>query len=155
MKTTHTNINPRKSLRLLLKYLRGLFFTVARSLSLLRQSKQLVHSLGPSPDMDDVRLGMISLLREDDYDDSSTRAVKIVLLKAWNNGEIPLLLDLSAEGIVRYYRDNIITKYPEGVLMHEILKDYETMAVFLRGVRVIKNEYMINGWIAPPKSFLA
>jgi hypothetical protein len=41
------------------------------------------------------------------------------------------------------------------VLMHEILKDYETMAVFLRGVRVIKNEYMINGWIAPPKSFLA
>ena len=105
--------------------------------------------------MDDVRLGMISLLRENDYDDSSTRAVKIVLLKAWNNGEIPLLIDLSAEGIVRYYRDNIITKYPEGVLMHEILKDYETMAVFLRGVRVIKNEYMINGWIAPPKSFLA
>lgn len=152
MKTT-SNLNA--SLTSWLNYLRGLY-SMARSLfSSTSRPSQSVLALGTSPDMDDVRVSMAILLRTRDEDDSTTLAVKNVMTKLWFNGSVPLLLDLSAEGVVRYYNDIVLPSYDGGTLMGAELRDLETLAVFMRTVRIIKNIYHDNGWLDAPTEFMS
>jgi len=137
------------------RFLRGLY-SMARFFFLsTSQPSRLVHVLDMSRDMHEVRVAMAILLRTREEDDSATIAVKNVLTKFWLNGDLLYLLPLSADGVVMYYNDKVLAMYDSSTLMGAELRDLETLAVFLRAVRAIKNIYFDNGWLDAPTKFMS
>jgi hypothetical protein len=110
--------------------------------------------------MDDVRMGLVVLLRTRDDDDANVIAVKTAVTKLWGMGEMPLLTSLNAEALVVYYNEKIIPMFGtsrdgDNNLMVSVLLEYESLAVFMRTVKAIKNVYFNSGWLDEPSDFLS
>jgi|DEB0MinimDraft_3_1074331.scaffolds.fasta_scaffold02483_9 hypothetical protein len=150
---TISNLN--ESLTSSWKFLRGLYSMARSFFSFTSQPSRSVHVLDTSLDMHEVRVAMAILLRTREEDDSATIAVKNVLTKLWLSSDALHLLDLSADGVVMYYNDKVLAMYDSNTLMGAELRELETLAVFLRAVRAIKNIYCDNGWLDAPTKFMA
>lgn len=148
------------NLRSLWKRLPGLSFTGRRFFSYTSSPIRSVHVLDNGETMDDVRMGLVVLLRTRDDDDANVIAVKTAVAKLWGMGEMPLLTSLNAEALVVYYNEKIIPLFgasrdEDNNLMVSVLLEYESLAVFMRMVKAIKNVYFNSGWLDEPSDFLS
>lgn len=148
------------NLRSLWKRLPGLSFTGRRSFLYTSSPSRSVRALDDAETMDDVRMSLVVLLRTRDDDDANVIAVKTAVAKLWGMGEMPLLTSLNAEALVVYYNEKIIPLFGtsrdgDNNLMVSVLLEYESLAVFMRTVKAIKNVYFNSGWLDEPSDFLS
>ena len=107
--------------------------------------------------MNDVRMGLVVLLRTREDDDANVIAVKNVVTKLWSDGSMPLLVSLNAEALVVYYYEKMVpdSAMSPGALRESVLMEYNSLAVFIRMVKAIKKIYFDAGWLDEPQDFLS
>lgn len=156
MKTTTSNRAANRPF--LWKLLQQLFSTVPPFLSFISRRPPLVRVLETdSNSMNDVRMGLVVLLRTREDDDANVIAVKNVVTKLWSDGSMPLLVSLNAEALVVYYYEKIVPEsaMSRNALQESVLMEYSSLAVFLRMVKAIKKIYFDAGWLDEPQDFLS
>lgn len=156
MKTTTSNRDANRPF--LWKLLQQLFSTVPPFLSFISRRPPSVRALETdSNTMNDVRMGLVVLLRTREDDDANVIAVKNVVTKLWGDGSMPLLVSLNAEALVVYYYEKIVpdSAMSPNALQESVLMEYSSLAVFLRMVKAIKKIYFDAGWLDEPQDFLS
>lgn len=156
MKTTTSNRDANRPF--LWKLLQQLFSMVPPFLSFILRRPPLVRVLETdSNSMNDVRMGLVVLLRTREDDDANVIAVKNVVTKLWSDGSMPLLVSLNAEALVVYYYEKIVPEsaMSRNALQESVLMEYSSLAVFLRMVKAIKKIYFDAGWLDEPQDFLS
>lgn len=141
-----------KNLILFLNCLRTRFSTFCR---LLYSGKSLYGPelppntyLSKRDTLDKLRASVAIAFREGEDDTAEEIYVKKMIQQAYLNGDGLLICELSAEGLTRWLNKSHWESFPE-----EIDK-LEAMALFFRGVRILKSIYYTHGWLEEPKSFL-
>jgi hypothetical protein len=143
---TISNLNA--SLTSWLNYLRGLYSMVRSLCSSTSQHSQSVHVSDTYRNiMDDIRIGMATLLRSNEDDDASTIAVKNAMTRLWFKGKIPQLIDLTADGVVTYYKEVVLPEWEDSGLMEHELNQLDCLAVFMRTTSMVKKMYYEHGWL--------
>lgn len=154
MISRNTTSNHQRSRASLWKRLLGWCYTSCRSIcSYIFQEERLAHSFEASEQMHELRKAIAVMLHDDVHDTNTESAVKELVTNVWLGGGMPLLLDLSAEGLVRYYNERVVQV--ENVSENaQYLRDFEALAVFLRVVRLAKGIYYEHGLLDAPTKFM-
>jgi hypothetical protein len=156
MKTKTTNRAANRPF--LWKLLQRLFSTAPPFLSFISRRPPSVRVLETdSNSMNDVRMGLVILLRTREDDDANVIAVKNVVTKLWSDGSMPLLVSLNAEALVVYYYEKMVpdSAMSPSALRESVLMEYNSLAVFIRMVKAIKKIYFDAGWLDEPQDFLS
>jgi hypothetical protein len=156
MKTKTTNRAANRPL--LWKLLQRFFYMAQPFLSFISRRPPLARVLETdSNTMNDVRMGLVILLRTREDDDANVIAVKNVVTKLWSDGSMPLLVSLNAEALVVYYYEKMVpdSAMSPSALRESVLMEYNSLAVFIRMVKAIKKIYFDAGWLDEPQDFLS